>query len=137
MFHHVVAQNTNKILARSQNGYTTSEVLQLAAEVEDRESKESVHRRVSNSGQEDGDGLNDVRQLELRARICVVKIISLQRQRLARIREIRQVPCQQQAEIRKNDDHDKRQHHHNISADDDRPSDLRSSYHHVPFLHRF
>lgn len=53
MFHHVVAQNTNKILARSQNRYTTSEVLQLTAEVKDREAKESVHRRVSNSGQED------------------------------------------------------------------------------------
>lgn len=94
MIYHIVSQDTNEILARNQNGYATFEVLQLAAEVKNRESKKSVHRCVSNSGQEDGDGLNDVRQLELWARICIVKIISLQWQRLARIREVRQVSRQ-------------------------------------------
>lgn len=135
MFRHIVAQSANETLAGRQYGYASLEIFQLPGEMEDCESQKSVHGRVSRSSQENRDSLSDERELELRALVHVVKVISLQRQRSAQIRKIRQVP-EREAEIRKNNDHDKRQYHQNVSADNDRSSDLRSFDHHVPLLRR-
>lgn len=110
MFGHVVAQSANETLTGCQYGYAVLEDLQLPGEVKDCESQKSVHGRVSRGGQENRDSLNDERELELRALIHVVKVISLQRQRSAQIREIRQAP-KREAEIRKNNDHHERQYH--------------------------
>jgi len=79
MIEHVAAQNTNEILAGGQQDYTPPKVLQLAAEMKDREPEEGIHRRVSHGSQEDRDSLNSKCEFESRALIGVVEIICLQR----------------------------------------------------------
>lgn len=92
MIRHAVTENANEIPARGQNGDAPSQIFQLTAEMEDGETEESVHRCVNYRSQENRGSLNDERQLEPRTLVDVEKVISLQRQRPARIREVRQVP---------------------------------------------
>jgi len=60
--------------------------------VKDQQSEETVDRGVTHRGYHEGDTLRDEGQLEVRTLVRVIKVVCLQRQRLARIGKIGDVP---------------------------------------------
>jgi len=74
---YVDLQHHDKVLGLVHSVQTARKVLQLAADVEDEQTEEIVGARVRKDDHQQADALHEERQLELRARGCVVYVIPL------------------------------------------------------------